>query len=967
MLMKYLAVFYFLAISAVKINAQLLTWTPAFPKDNDNIVITLDASKGNQGLFNYSPTLDIYVHTGLITSNSSSSADWKYSKFTWGTTTAIAQATYIGNNKWQFTINNIRAFYNTPTGVPSAEAIRKIAILFRNGNGNSVQRNADGSDMYIPIYDNSLSLRITDPFFQPTYVPVAESINKQVGDNLSISATTNASANLKILFNGVQIQSTINVTTISANPQITVAGNNEVFIEATSGARTVKDSVKFFVPASNVIAVLPAGVRDGINYHTDNTIATLVLYAPGKNRVTVTGDLPGSNFTEQLQYQLKKTPDGNYWWLTLTGLTPGTEYAFQYVVDGTIRTGDPYAEKILHPNDDAGISSTTFPGLRPYPVGQSGIFSILQTAEPVYTWQNINFNRPNKKSLVIYELLMRDFIAAHDWNTLRDTLNYLRTLGVNAIEVMPLNEFGGNNSWGYNPEYFFAPDKYYGTKNSLKRFVDSCHSLGIAVIMDVALNHATGSCPLAALYWNGSTNAPAANNPWFNETARHPYNVFNDFNHESLATRYFTSRVIEHWLKEYKIDGYRFDLSKGFTQNNSGNNVGFWSSYDASRIAIWKRYYDTMQLKSSGSICILEHFADNTEEIELSDYGMLLWANNTGNYARAIQGFSSADANGNTWNFEGNLFTARNWNQPHLVGYMESHDEERQMYSLMQSGNSTLGYNTRNFLIAPKRLEMAAAFFLNMPGPKMIWQFGEIGYDFSINYCTNGTVNSSCRLDPKPIQWDYLQDVLRKRLSEVYGSLNKLRVHPFYKNNFTSNRVTRDLSGALKWMKLTTDTSNILVVGNFEVTQQAGNIIFQNSGIWYDYLTGATITATGTTQNITLQPGEYHVYLNRNVVNAVTTAIPDLPLINNLLQPKIFPNPAGKNSYIEFTLDKRTNVQIDVYNNTGQKLGTAFNGTLNRGKQIISLSHLKNIAVGGYFATIKTNEGTGFVKFIVIE
>jgi len=168
-------------------------------------------------------------------------------------------------------------------------------------------------------------------------------------------------------------------------------------------------------------------------------------------------------------------------------------------------------------------------------------------------------------------------------------------------------------------------------------------------------------------------------------------------------------------------------------------------------------------------------------------------------------------------------------------------------------------------------------------------------------------------------------------------------------------------------MKLTTDTSNILVVGNFDVTQQTGNITFQNAGTWYDYLTGATITATGTAQNITLQPGEYHVYLNRNVVNAVTTAIPDLPLINDLLEPKIFPNPAGTNSYISFTLDKRTGVQIDIFNNTGQKLGTVFNGTLNKGKQNISLSHLKNIPAGGYFATIKTNEGTGSVKFIVTE
>ena len=87
--------------------------------------------------------------------------------------------------------------------------------------------------------------------------------------------------------------------------------------------------------------------------------------------------------------------------------------------------------------------------------------------------------------------------------------------------------------------------------------------------MDIALNHTTGENPLAKLYWNSSTNAPAANNPWLNVSATHPYNVFNDFNHESLATRYFTSMVVEHWLQEYKIDGFRFDLAKDLRKTHS--------------------------------------------------------------------------------------------------------------------------------------------------------------------------------------------------------------------------------------------------------------------------------------------------------------------------------------------------------------------------------------------------------------
>src|SRR5678809_1327945 len=119
------------------VNAQLLTWTPPFPKENDasqTLVITVDANKGNQGLLAYTPTTDVYVHIGVITNKSSNSSDWKYAPFTWGTTTAAANAPSAGTNKWQFTITgSLRTFFNI---TDPTETILKIAILFRNGNGS---------------------------------------------------------------------------------------------------------------------------------------------------------------------------------------------------------------------------------------------------------------------------------------------------------------------------------------------------------------------------------------------------------------------------------------------------------------------------------------------------------------------------------------------------------------------------------------------------------------------------------------------------------------------------------------------------------------------------------------------------------------------------------------------------------------------------------------------------------------
>ena len=946
----------------ISVSAQTLSWTPAFPQATDNLSVTMDASKGNLGLFNYTPASDVYVHTGVITNLSTAANDWKYVKFSqpFNQANPALQATSLGNNQWRFDIASIRTYY----GVPAGETILKIAILFRSGNGSLVQRNTDGSDMYIPIYSTTIATRFTSPPFQPTYTPQPEPINKQVGETIALTAIANSTAdNMKLYLNGSVIQTATNAGTISATPTLSAAGAQTVVAEATRFGTTRTDTLRFFVANAPTVAPLPAGVRDGINYEAGNTSVVLVLNAPGKNRVSVIGDFPGSNWQEQTNYVMNKTSDGNFWWIRLSGLTAGTEYSFQYLVDGALRVGDPYAEKVLDPWNDGTIPAATYPNIKPYPTGlTTGLVSVFQTNEPGYTWAVPNFNRPDKRSLVIYELLLRDFTAAHDWRSLRDTIRYFKRLGVNAIELMPFNEFDGNESWGYNPSYFLAPDKYYGTKNRLKEFVDTCHANGIAVIMDIALNHTTGANPLAALYWNAALNQPAANNPWLNETARHPFNVFNDFNHESLRTRYFTSRVVEHWLKEYKLDGFRFDLSKGFTQTNSGSNVGAWSGYDAGRVATWKRYYDTCQLKSPGSYVILEHFADNNEENELSNYGMMLWGNNVAQYEEAAMGFVSNS------NFEGNLFTVRGWSQPHLIGYMESHDEERLMYKNIQFGNAAGSYNVKDLNTGLRRVELVGSFFYMMPGPKMLWQFGELGYDYSINYCADGTVNAACRTANKPIRWDYQSVLNRQRIYDVFGALNKLRAHPLFKNNFTSNRIGRSLSGAFKWLQVTTDTSNICVIGNFDVTQQTGTVTFQNAGTWYNYLTGETFSATGGAQSITLQPGEYRVYLNRNVVNQIITALPTPPAVSNTTSARLYPQPSSDAVWLEIGLPRTGSVRAQLIDANGVVLQTVLDRRYTAGTHRISLQEsLRTLPSGTYWVRLQLPEGIRMLRLARIR
>ncbi len=951
------------AVLSLFVHAQLLNWSPAFPKEDDasqTLVITVDATKGNKGLMDYSPTNDVYVHIGVITNLSSSPTNWLYVKFNqnFNLPNPQLQATYIGDNQWQFTITgSLKTYF----GVPATETIRKIAILFRNGNGSKKQANSDNSDMYVPVYANTLAVRLFEPPTQPKYVPVPEPQNWNLGDVVTIAAEASKFCTINLFQNGALVGTTdpIDTDTIGSDITITAYGNQQIIAEATDGTTTVYDTLNIFVsPPGSPIVVLPAGVRDGINYEPGDTSVTLVLRAPDKSKVTVIGDF--NNWIQNTGYIMNKTPDGKFFWLRIHPLTAGAEYAYQYIVDDTIKIADPYAGKILDPSNDQFIPSTTYPNLKQYPTGQTGIVSVLQTAQPAYNWTASSFVRPDKKSLVIYELLVRDFVAAHDWKTITDSLSYLKKLGINAIEVMPFNEFEGNSSWGYNPDFYFALDKYYGTKTSLKTFIDSCHRNGIAVIMDIALNHSFGSSPMVQLYWDAANNRPAANNPWFNPVAKHPYNVGYDMNHESPDTKYYFGRIVENWLQQYKIDGFRFDLSKGFTQNNScttsdcssATEVSNWGHYDASRIAIWKGYYDTLQNKSAGSYAILEHFADNTEETELANYGLMLWNNLAYNYQQAAMGYATGS------DLSGVVRSPLNW-----VSYMESHDEERIVYKNLTYGNKVPGgYNITDTATALKRMEMDAAFLFTVPGPKMLWQFGELGYDYSINYCTNGTINNNCRLDPKPIRWDYLNDPRRKSVYNTYSSLINLRFHPWYKDAFVSGTLDRSLNGMVKWIKLSSgDSSYLVAVGNFDVTPQTATVTFQSAGTWYDYLNNVTFTSTGTAQNISLQPGEFHVYVNRNVNNVTATPVTIVPWNGTDLQAKAFPNPVSSDFNIELNLPQSTAVHIDLYTTLGQYVSSLYDGFLARGTHQLPIKR-KTVLNGSYYVKITTKTATKTIQ-----
>lgn len=903
------------------LNAQILNVSPAFPTVDDVVTITYNATAGNGALSSVTP---VYAHTGVIVAGNALS-NWQYVQGTWGTADPEVLMTNLGGGLHQITID-IDQFY----GFPSGTNLDYLSFVFRNASGSIVGRAADGGDIYYPIYPVNSGLLTR--FFQPENAQVLA-----VGDILPLLGKSNELASLSIKDNGVVIASATNANQITHNLTATAPGNHWLELIADNGSEVVIDSLHYVVSGPTVYQDPPAGTLTGLNYINDSTVL-LKLVAPEKESVYVIGDF--TNWQTDANFQMNCSLDSTVWWLSISNLDTSVLYGYQYLIDNEIVVADPMSYLVADPSNDSWIDNQTYSERYVYPSGQtSGFVSFFKTNPTAFNWQNDGYQRPQKKELMIYELLVRDFIAKHNYETLIDTLDYLDNLGINAIELMPIGEFEGNESWGYNPSFHMALDKYYGSPEQLKAFVDACHERGIAVIMDIALNHTFGQSQLLKMYWNATTNAPAANNPWYNVTCPHPpYCWGYDLNHEGQPVKDYIDRVNHYWLDEFHIDGFRFDYTKGFV--NSAAN------YSNTRIDILKRMVDTIWSVHPDAYVILEHWADNAEEKILANYGMLLWGNLTYDYHNAMKGNAS--------NFINGLYTYRGWDNPHLVTYIESHDEERGMYENLTYGLQTNPeHNVRDLFVGLKRSEAAAVMMLTTPGPKMIWQFGELGYDYSINTCTDGvTINNACRTYNKPIRWDYYLQNSRRRLFDVYKATMDLRAN---EPTFQSLDFSAGLASPVKQLYLNDPDMDAVVVGNFSLASASPLIAFQQTGWWYDYFSGDSLEVTTTPTNIAIEPGGYRIWTTKRLAtpNVLQTASVEESLAQ--IPVSVYPVPTSDQLTIEFYNTSASQLTYSIVDLSGRTLLNESIVVLPETivNQQVSLS---NLAVGSYVMQLQIGD-----------
>lgn len=763
-------------------KAQIITTFPSpVQEDSHDIVITFHADQGNKGLAGLGPNDAVYAHTGVITNESASPTDWKYAP-QWLDNNEKYRLKYTDTNTWELTIPDIRTYY----GITNPDVtVSKLMFVFRNANGSKEGKTATGGDIAVNVLQEGLQVSLksnASPF----------GICVPSDGTIELTATATNSADIAISINGKTIANGKNISSLKQSFSAPSGSRNMVVATASSGEAFATDTLYVVALSSTKEKTYPQKeLRQGIIDVGDSYIFTLA--APGKknavlvsswndfsidpalqmNSTDVKVELPADTTKMKNAYMLSQP----YFWISVPKSVAGNDFTYFYILDGITAVSDPYATLILDPDNDKYISESTFRGLPEYPITPNDIRLPLAWHTDRYssTKADVGFKPASNDRMIIYEILLRDFtasengtLASGNLSTAMHKLDYIASLGVDAIELMPIMEFGGNNSWGYNPNFYFAPDKAYGTPDDYRQFIAKAHELGMAVILDVVFNQSDSSHP----WWNMYS---PADNPFYNASAPHSYSVLNDWNQDNPLVEQQWIDMLSYWMAEYGADGFRFDLVKGLGDNGSygtpynksTNTFGppsesATNQYNKSRVERMVRLHNAIRKIKDDVIFINEDLATPKEENDLALNGDMNWANINNASCQFAMGYQTGS---NMNRFYAPSDGNRSFGS--TVSYAESHDEERMAYKQKQWALAIVKDNEE---VCMRRLGSVAAQMLMTPGAHMIWQFQELGDSQPVKL-SDGNNNTA----PRRVVWDLLDNPYHLALKETYASLIDIR------------------------------------------------------------------------------------------------------------------------------------------------------------------------------------------------
>jgi 1,4-alpha-glucan branching enzyme len=559
---------------------------------------------------------------------------------------------------------------------------------------------------------------------------------------------------------------------------------------------------------------------------------TFSLFAPYNEEVRLLGD-----WNDWQETPMEKGDDG--WWTAVIPLEDG-EYQYKFAVKSLsyFMPGewgyvfDPYGTFISQDRENTIIRIEK---------GQR-IFT-------TYEWKHDDKPLPPNHELIIYEMHIGDFTGGRGdggseqrmvkgtFNDALSKLDHVASLGVNAIELMPVKEFPGTYSWGYNIRSLFAVENSYGTPDDLCRFVDECHARGIRVIIDGVYNHMEAEAPFTKIdydYWFYNPNPDPDFLQW---GPKYNYHKFDEHLNIFPARKYVIESIL-FWIDHFHIDGIRFD-----------------GTYALKHFDVLREFADRIMEKIGNLkpfICIAEHVPEDPAITGYPEHGPMhaAWHDTLGKVFHA--NLTGVERDGqqpyNLDAFAHHLDPKKNGygTGSRMINYLDSHDQIRLLWQLGEFGRV---FDQAAF----KRVKLGHAILMTAPGLPMIFmgtEFGEV---------------SKKTTDYQPLDWVLTRHENNADLLRFYQGMGHLRRNCLYLFNDHFEVIFRDDSRKILAYKRWDEVGNELIVVFNLKFDYAGEVVISGvtDGQWHEYIYDYDLTVEGGILRDTLAESEIKIYLKQ--------------------------------------------------------------------------------------------------------
>jgi len=824
----------------------------------------------------------------------------------------------------------------------NSEYFYKIHFHFNSsGTNNSWVSDPLNTVVTDDVYSNSI-LTVSDPlFFQPK-----RHLNSEGSiEGFSIGLfSTQVIENIRFYtggdtLNGLEYLNSNGVLYIPFTDPISLY--DPIWIEATIDQQNhiVYDDEEILI----VEELIPQGVGLGPNW-LNNTMY-LAVYAPHQPFIRFQIATPGSEFGDIEPELMKKDPSQeDIWWTELD--LPLGDYEYQYVLPDGGTIADPFSRRIT--NNKTRIQ-----------IGAGGI----STADD-YNWESIDYIRPKMDTLIIYELHIDDFAATGNGQgkfiDLIEKLDYLKSTGINAIELLPIFDFPGDHSWGYDPNLISSIESNYGTPFDFKKLVDEAHKRGIAIILDIIWNHIRSSSPLWEIQPDYNLNPYIKIHTELNPNEAEGSWGMLDLDHFNPKMIEYINKVNRIWVEEYKIDGFRFDAMYmiGWDLQQPEYGIPSWST------ALKVSHPEVYQ--------IAEHLPSNPWLIENTDL--------SSGWHDSFHDRLKEDVHGQSFstitymNQVIGLHEYSNWGDPYedrlqAVKYMVSHDEQSLIQEMVE-------YNTFTTEEALMRDRFYATLLFTSQGIPMLFQGQEFGLQTGWTDVNNNGNYDEEKLQYRPVNWTVLETEEGQEHLDYYKKLTKLRkINPtFSKGTFYDLYRYSNQNVIVYGYKDESPESNndqIVVIANFSsLDREIQNVPFFSDGNWFNVLdpTMNVFLSSDTLNEFYIKSKTAIIFSDKNWTLDIKEAF-SLPEISSLITS--YPNPFNGLIKLNYHTNSPSFGEINIYDIIGRQVYSFDDVSFSNGNNFFEWNGKSqtgdHLPTGLYLVSIKNDKRLSTHKILYLK